>query len=110
MSRCSGYSQLLVVCTFVMYLIERSSCVIDCGFVIYNNPNGKVVHVNGTTTFGSVLQLRCNEGYKVVGGQNIMVCQNNSRWSNINLHCVGNGRSTMSLTKLIALELGFFMF
>ncbi|XP_076364892.1 uncharacterized protein LOC143254041 isoform X2 [Tachypleus tridentatus] len=87
MSRCSGYSQLLVVCTFVMTLIERSSCVIDCGFVIYNNPNGKVVHVNGTTTFGSVLQLRCNEGYKVVGGQNIMVCQNNSRWSNINLHC-----------------------
>ncbi|XP_076364893.1 sushi domain-containing protein 4-like isoform X3 [Tachypleus tridentatus] len=169
MSRCSGYSQLLVVCTFVMTLIERSSCakvctplptiengnvhnvdyyspvgtevqyschkgyylegkqtrrclesqvwsdkepkclIIDCGFVIYNNPNGKVVHVNGTTTFGSVLQLRCNEGYKVVGGQNIMVCQNNSRWSNINLHCAGNGRSTMSSTKLIATVIGLFL-
>jgi CUB/sushi domain-containing protein len=61
--------------------------IVDCG-----NPgeptNG--VKVGSSTTFGSTVQYRCNEGYELDGNER-RECQANGRWSGVLPRCVIGG-------------------
>ncbi|XP_060077759.1 sushi, von Willebrand factor type A, EGF and pentraxin domain-containing protein 1-like, partial [Ylistrum balloti] len=51
-------------------------------------PNTMTSLLNGTTTYNSMVEIRCNEGFKSIGGSVVTAsCGLNGRWSTIHIEC-----------------------
>ena len=59
--------------------------VSDCGSL--NDPLNGALELN-ETTFGSIAEYRCNEGFTVMGNVSERTCQANGRWTEEPI-CIG---------------------
>ncbi|XP_069128762.1 sushi, von Willebrand factor type A, EGF and pentraxin domain-containing protein 1-like [Argopecten irradians] len=51
-------------------------------------PNAMTSLLNGTTTYNSMVQVKCNEGYKSIGGSAVTsTCGLDGRWSAVRIEC-----------------------
>ncbi|XP_059152294.1 sushi, von Willebrand factor type A, EGF and pentraxin domain-containing protein 1-like isoform X2 [Physella acuta] len=74
--------------------------IVDCGTLTYHGQeveHGNTTYLNQTTTFGSVVQVTCHDGWRAFGDVN-RTCTEQGVWSGTQTWCVENRCNAISLS------------